>query len=96
MPTVDRQARSRRQKLKDRYGITPEEYDTILTSQGNRCACCRSPNPGHSRGWRVDHNHTTGKVRGIVCNACNLAIGFVREDPETLFQIAVYLRAHDK
>lgn len=92
---AERSAIQRRHKLKQRYGITPEEFDAMLLAQGNCCAVCKSPDPRHSRGWRVDHNHQTGKIRGVVCNPCNVAIGMAHEDPGVMFQIAVYLKAHE-
>lgn len=92
---VVRALADRRRNLLKRYGLTLEQFDAILTSQGNTCAICQSPDPRHVTGWRVDHNHTTGKVRGILCNHCNVAIGQVGENADTLFKIAVYLKVHD-
>lgn len=64
-------------KLIDRYGITTEEKNWMILSQGGRCAICRTNHPGNSWGWHTDHNHETGEVRGILCLNCNLVVGKV-------------------
>jgi len=79
------QAGQRSYKLKKNYGITHEEYDRILASQGGCCALCKSCEPGfiYSR-WGpkkeakyllVDHDHVTGVVRGLLCGTCNMWLG---------------------
>lgn len=95
MPEAKRKLRSRRSNLWRRYRITPEQFDELLAKQGNRCAICKSDDPGHRHGWHVDHNHETGKIRGILCGTCNVAIGMTAEDPDVLFRIAVYLKLHN-
>ena len=78
--------------LKMKYGITREEYFDILNKQGNKCAICGKPQEEHSRNFALDHNHTTNKVRGIVCDGCNYGIGFL----EKYFEIYVkYLKEYD-
>lgn len=67
-----------------KYGITLEERDHMLASQGGVCAACRSPSPGSKRGWHTDHDHTTKRVRAILCHWCDTTLGAVREDPEHL------------
>lgn len=47
----------------------------LLAAQGGVCGCCGSASPGHMRGWMLDHNHTTLKVRGLLCYPCNVRIG---------------------
>ena len=64
----ERRASSRVYNLKH-YGITPVEYDNLLKLQGGVCALCRQPPNG--RRLAVDHDHKTGKVRGILCIKCN-------------------------
>jgi hypothetical protein len=81
-------------KLMRNYGITLEEHDEILASQGGVCQVCKTDNPG-GRGWCVDHNHTTDHVRSILCPKCNLLIGLARESPLILQNAATYLEAHD-
>lgn len=84
----------RKAHLKTQYGLTPETRDELLTSQGNRCACCGSDSPNHKQGWVVDHDHVTGKVRGILCQPCNLTLGKVRESTDHLKALIAYLEKH--
>ncbi len=62
--------------LKCRYGITIQDYDTMLENQGGKCAICRRERLG-KRKLCVDHDHATGKVRGLLCTVCNSALGFI-------------------
>lgn len=74
-----------------RYGLTVEDYNKILAEQGGLCAICRKPctvNPSLS----VDHDHKTGKVRGLLCSLCNQALGLAKDSPEVLEALARYLR----
>lgn len=79
--------------IKVRYGITPEQYEALLAEQGGRCAICGTEEPGRTgvRKWSVDHCHTTGRVRGILCHPCNLMLGKARDNPEILRKGADYL-----
>lgn len=82
----------RKHDLKRHYGITPEQWDALFNMQGSCCGVCRSPDPGRVNGqWSTDHNHSTGEVRGILCNGCNLALGHVKDDPNRLRLLAAYL-----
>lgn len=76
------------------YGMTTEEIDKLLESQGYVCAICRTDKP-EGRGFSVDHDHTTGKVRGILCGKCNSMLGLGRDDPNILSAGAEYLRKGD-
>jgi hypothetical protein len=82
---------ARRKYLKKQYGITIEEHDAILLSQGNRCKICRTDKPGRTGSWCVDHCHGTGDVRGILCHDCNLALGYVKDHPQILKAMIRYL-----
>ncbi len=59
------------------YGITIEEKEAMLYAQGGTCAMCPTKQPGgtHNK-WHTDHNHTTGKVRAILCFRCNRDLGY--------------------
>jgi Recombination endonuclease VII len=72
-----------------RYGLTLEEYD-VLVAEHQHCPICLTTDPG-GVGWAVDHNHETGKVRGILCSECNLAIGKLRDNVANLTRAQVYL-----
>ena len=81
----------RRTSLKKLYGITAEEYDAMLESQGNVCAICKKPQPTKRR-LSVDHDHETGKVRGLLCTTCNLVLGY--HETDWLEKAKAYLRRH--
>lgn len=57
------------------YGIEPETYYEMLKNQGNECAICKRKST--RRAMNIDHDHATGKVRGLLCDGCNLKLGFV-------------------
>lgn len=60
--------------IKYEYGITNDQYSEMVTMQGNKCAICGSDNPKAPR-WCIDHDHESDKVRGLLCHACNTALG---------------------
>ncbi len=75
------------------YGITEEEYLSLKEKQGGNCCLCGRP-PGN-RGLHVDHNHETGKVRGLLCMSCNLLVAAVESDKlngNLLAKILEYLK----
>lgn len=83
-------AKSQRRRLR-RYGLTPEQYDEIWRRQGSMCVCgVTEPGP---KGWCIDHCHDTGKVRGILCNGCNITLGHAQDDPHRLRVLAHYLES---
>lgn len=87
-----------------RYGISEETYQRILAAQYRRCAICgihedEAIRPGRTRlkggvshGIVVDHCHETGRVRGLLCNRCNRAMGAFEDNAELLDKAASYLR----
>lgn len=75
----------------DKYGITEQEYLVILEKQENACAICKNPDPSPNTRFCIDHCHTTGVVRGLLCANCNLGLGFFFDDQERLIQAASYL-----
>jgi Recombination endonuclease VII len=76
-----------------KYGVTRAQYDAMLDAQGSGCAVCRAPRPGGGKEhFHVDHDHGTGVVRGLLCGACNTAIGLLRDDPAIADKVAAYLR----
>lgn len=78
-------------RLKAEYGITPSMYADMLTLQENRCAICRTAEPGGIGSWHIDHDHSTNKIRGLLCNRCNMALGLFRDDPSLLLAANCYL-----
>ena len=86
---------NRRQKYPKKFGITLEQYDEMLTAQGGVCAICKQPEAvSREQALAVDHDHTRNVVRAILCNRCNRALGFFRDDPALLRAAAAYLEAH--
>jgi hypothetical protein len=86
----------RAEKLKVRYGITPEQHNALFASQGNACAICCTEEPGSRVGWHTDHNHETGAVRGILCHHCNLLLGKAKDNPATLARAIEYLKCEQR
>jgi Recombination endonuclease VII len=72
------------------YGLSLADRDAMLAAQNDSCAICGTKSPGR-RGWNVDHCHATGEVRGILCGACNVGIGQLRDDPAVLLSAYRYL-----
>lgn len=82
--------------LRRTYGMTEAQYDAMLAEQGGACAVCGATKPSgpslHFGRWCIDHDHATGRVRGLLCNTCNLALGAVKDSPEMLDALAAYVR----
>lgn len=91
----------RNSHIKRTYGLSKEDFMSIISSQGNSCGICRIPfsvmsfiKEGRKIRTAVDHDHDTGKVRGILCATCNLGIGFFGDNEEHLQMAIDYLRRH--
>lgn len=84
-----RRLRRRRQR---KYGISEEEISAIVAGQGGVCAICFGPPAAYGK-FAVDHDHSTGEVRGLLCSTCNSGIGLLQDDPVVLESAARYLRA---
>jgi len=85
----------RNAELQRRYGITQQDYEVMIAEQNNQCAICNTTEPGgrHNRGYFVvDHCHTTGKVRKLLCNNCNTALGLVGDNTHILQSMIEYLQ----
>ena len=71
------------------YGLNAEEYQSLSDSQEGKCAICmQTPKDA----LHIDHDHDTGAVRGLLCRGCNMAIGKLGDDAETVQRAADYLR----
>jgi hypothetical protein len=82
--------------LKREYGMTLEDYATLLRRQAHRCAVCRRAETvkykdGQVRRLSVDHDHVTGKVRGLLCHRCNILVWAFEDNHTTLEHIKTYL-----
>ena len=81
--------------IKKRYGITIGEVTQLLSKQSNKCAIC-----GNTfvirKNTHIDHCHTTGKVRGILCEGCNIGLGVFKDDTSLLQKAINYLVVHQQ
>jgi hypothetical protein len=86
-----------RKRVMAQYGLTPDHYEAMWLAQGGRCAnrACTVTAPliaeNYRKGLHVDHDHVTGKVRGLLCQRCNHALGHVRDDRGRLLGLLAYL-----
>jgi hypothetical protein len=79
--------RHQRDRLKFRYGVTPEQVAAVAEEQNHRCAICRE----RPDKLVIDHCHTTGKFRALLCGQCNSALGLLAENPEILKAAILYV-----
>ncbi len=80
--------------MRQRYGITLEDYERMVEEQGHRCAACNgelAERPGKGERFHIDHCHSSGEVRGLLCQPCNLAVGQLGDDPLRALDVAKYL-----
>jgi hypothetical protein len=88
------------ESLKKNYGVTLAWYEQRLAEQGNACAVCKKDasqntvRQGKVLRLSVDHCHETGKIRGLLCNNCNRAIGLLGDCGDTLKSAIAYLEKH--
>jgi hypothetical protein len=78
-------------KIARKYGLTLEGYNDLVRSQGGRCAIC-----GAASTLCVDHDHATGRVRGLLCHNCNRGIGLLGDDAARVGRAAEYLAAEQR
>ena len=76
-----------------RYGLSEETYKQMLEAQGFKCALCGSLDPRRKQGFVVDHCHSTGKIRGLLCHPCNIALGMLGDDADGLTRALNYVKA---
>lgn len=82
---------NRASHVKQTYGLDKEAYAALLKKQNESCAICREQKP-----LAVDHDHQTGKTRGLLCRACNTAIGMLKENINVLNSAISYLDSFKK
>jgi len=76
--------------LKRNFGMAIEEYDMLMKKQSNVCAICQDV-CGSGKRLAVDHNHQTGRIRGLLCNQCNHMLGLARDNSDRLLRASNYL-----
>ncbi|MFF0426194.1 endonuclease VII domain-containing protein [Streptomyces sp. NPDC004520] len=84
-----RAQRNRASYFKRKYGITEAERDQMIAAQGGVCVICREGPAEH-----VDHDHRTGKVRGVLCFSCNAALGQFKDRPDAIRRAAAYVEGN--
>ena len=92
-------AETLRHKERERkFGITRSDYVKLFNDQNGVCAICHQPETaarkGVVRSLAVDHDHKTGKIRGLLCSDCNTGIGKLKDDPNILLSASEYLKIH--
>ncbi len=91
-------AQNERHRFKRQYGLTLELYHIILEEQNNKCACCGTPiykrteSPSKKLTAHVDHDHETGRVRGLLCGTCNSGIGHLGDNQEGIERALEYVK----
>ncbi len=90
----------RDRKLKKEFGISLEEYLSLSNEQHGVCGICFKPETTihnktkKAQNLSVDHDHSTGKVRGLLCSKCNTALGLLDEDPTRVISLLKYIEKH--
>jgi len=74
-----------------KFGITLKQYDKLLKKQNGKCKICKTETPKGRGRFHIDHDHSTGKIRGLLCQHCNLLLGHSKDDPEILTSAIRYL-----
>ena len=72
------------------YNLEPHEYNKLIEDSNNLCMICKSP-PGN-KSLNIDHDHKTGKVRGLLCHGCNTTLGLMKDNIDILTKAIEYLK----
>jgi hypothetical protein len=80
-----------KQHIKRKYGLEWEDYVSLLDKQKGKCFLCESDGSGKDNRLVVDHDHSTGEVRGLLCWSCNVGIGLFKEDVALLEKVIKYV-----
>jgi hypothetical protein len=86
-----------RQRMR-RCGVPDHDFErvqTLLATQ-KECQICGGPPNGQWKTWHIDHDHATGRFRGLLCDSCNLGLGKFHDSPEKLRRAAAYLEKSKK
>ena len=89
---IDKPEVRKKYHLSTTYGISLDDYNRMLSEQSGVCGICS--NPPKDKDLAVDHCHTTGKVRGLLCSSCNLAVGNIKESVKSAESLVNYLKTH--
>lgn len=86
--------RQRKINLRLKYGLTLKQFADMVKKQNGLCLICKKPQIDKKK-LCVDHDHKTGKIRGLLCDHCNKGLGHVREDIKILEAMVKYLKKHE-
>jgi len=90
--------KEKKRRLKEEFDLSLEQYQEMHDNQDGKCAICGLPETqmrdGKIKALAVDHNHSTGKIRELLCSDCNTGIGKLKDDPKILLKAAAYLEKH--
>lgn len=84
-------AKRREWKLKKNYGISVEDYNAMFIAQEGRCKICKRHQTELKKNLHVDHKHSDGTVRSLLCQKCNHAIGLLNDDPSIIAAALEYV-----
>jgi len=87
-------SKQRERILQKNFGITSLEYNLMLADQNHSCYICHIHEDKLDRSLAVDHDHSTGKVRGLLCGTCNRFLGQINDDVHTAERLVEYLKQH--
>lgn len=85
------QETQRKSRLKRKFGISVEEYNTVLQKQQGQCGICGVKRTDIKTTFSVDHDHSTGRVRGLLCHECNMGLGKFKDSTKVLLAAIDYL-----
>lgn len=78
--------------IRKTLGVTAEQYEEMYAAQGGKCAICGTTEPGGNRKrFCIDHCHSTGSIRGLLCVSCNSGLGYFKDDTDRLTSAVAYL-----
>jgi hypothetical protein len=83
-------------EVKHKFGLTSQDYENLLKSQNNCCAICKSHKDTFSKRLSVDHCHNTLKIRGLLCQSCNMALGLLKDSISNLDSAINYIKSATK
>lgn len=72
----------------NKFNLSIDDYNILLKNQGSRCAICKKES---ARTLHIDHDHVTGRIRGLLCVSCNLALGYFKDNSNNLKSATTYL-----
>lgn len=86
---------SRWYNIKRKYGLSKEEWQKMFEEQGGCCAICSRHQDTYNRPLHVDHCHTTGKIRGLLCWKCNEFLGLIKDSVPTIEKMISYINGRE-